>query len=151
MFKYKEVITLLVVLTMALFINPQTVYQVYNNTLGKLFLLVIIGFLAMKNVTLGLLLTLILIIILKQNNILTEGMDKLTPSVKKEDNKQFIKASGIDISSIEDSIRSKQSQSIPVDKAVSSSSENVNPFTAGMLTNETTLTEGFCPCATCVI
>lgn len=151
MFKYKEVITLLVVLTMALFINPQTVYQVYNNTLGKLFLLVIIGFLAMKNVTLGLLLTLILIIILKQNNILTEGMDKLTPSVKKEDNKQFIKASGIDISSIEDSIRSKQSQSIPVDKAVSSSSENVNPFTSGMLTNETTLTEGFCPCATCVI
>jgi len=152
MYKYKETTVLLIVLIMVLFIRPKSVYNLYNNILGKLILLVMVMFFTMNNVTLGLLVALTLIIVSKNYEVLTEGMENTTTpdtvNIKKKVDKKLNEYSGIDITSLEDSIRSKESKSIPVDKfVVSSSSENVNPFTSGMLNGNNTLTEGFCPCA----
>ena len=172
MFKNKEVVALFFVLVIILAISPRFVYDIYQTIVGKLIILCILIFFSMKNVTLGLLIALCLIILSTQFNTLTEGMDnsqtsttigedntsdasgnKINVATKEEaeqkisDLKAKIQNSGLNVTSIEDSIRAKASQSIPVDKQTISSSENVSPFTSGMLTNNTSLTEGFCPCA----
>lgn len=174
MFKNKEVVALFFVLVIILAISPRFVYDMYQTIVGKLIILSILIFFSMKNVTLGLLIALCLIILSTQFNSLTEGMDnnqtsttigedntsasdasgnKINIATKEEaeqkisDLKAKIQNSGLNVTSIEDSIRAKASQSIPVDKQTISSSENVSPFTSGMLTNNTSLTEGFCPCA----
>jgi hypothetical protein len=51
-------------------------------------------------------------------------------------------AKGIDTTDISESIKAKASNSIPVSKSTMSSSENVSPFTTGML-GKNTSTEGF--------
>jgi len=171
MFKNKEVVALFFVLVSILAISPRFVYNMYQTIVGKLIILCIIVFFSMKNVTLGLLLALCLIIQSTQFHSLTEGMDNNTSVTIGEDNtidvsgnkinlvtkqeaeqkisdlKAKIQNSGLNVTTIEDSIRAKASQAIPVDKQSVSSSENVSPFTSGMLTNTTNLTEGFCPCA----
>jgi hypothetical protein len=172
MFKNKEVVALFFVLVIILAISPRFVYDIYQTIVGKLIILCILIFFSMKNVTLGLLIALCLIILSRQFNTLTEGMNnnqtsttigedntsdasgnKINVATKEEaeqkisDLKAKIQNSGLNVTSIEDSIRAKASQSIPVDKQTISSSENVSPFTSGMLTNNTSLTEGFCPCA----
>jgi hypothetical protein len=153
MFKFNELLVLFGVLVLMLFINPNYFYNIYNTTLGKLILLVIVAFFTMNNLTLGLLFALVLIIFSKKYEVLTEGIDNIkTPdtvgSIQKKDDKiDTITPTGINISELEESIRSKQSHSIPVDKIVSMSNENISPFTSGMLTNTSNLTEGFCPCA----
>jgi hypothetical protein len=55
---------------------------------------------------------------------------------------------GVDKETIKTTIASKPSNSLPV--ASTSSSENVQPFTSGMMNNKASLTEGFCPCAASV-
>jgi hypothetical protein len=175
MFKNKEVVALFFGLIIILAISPRFVYNIYQTIIGKFLLLIILCFFAMRNITLGLLFALSLIIISSQYSSLTEGMDNIqTPGTIGDDNidvsgnkiniitkekakheaeqkisdlKAKIANSGLNVTAIEDSIRSKASQSIPVDKQMTTSSENVSPFTSGMLTNSSTLTEGFCPCA----
>uniref|UniRef100_A0A6C0IUE1 Uncharacterized protein n=1 Tax=viral metagenome TaxID=1070528 RepID=A0A6C0IUE1_9ZZZZ len=176
MFKNKEVIALFVSLVIVLAISPRFVYTIYQNVIGKLVLLIILSFLAMKNITLGLLFALCLIVLSTQYGNITEGMDNIQiPGTIGEDNttdtsgnkiqlatkqqvkenveqkisdlKAKIQNSGLNVTAIEDSIRAKASQTIPIDKQTTISNENVSPFTSGMLTNGTSLTEGFCPCA----
>lgn len=175
MFKNKELFALFIGLVIILAISPKFIYNIYKTIIGKLLLLIILCFFAMRNITLGLLFALCLIIILSQYDTLTEGMDNIqTPGTIGDDNidvsgnkinivtkeqakqeaeqkisdlKAKIANSGLNVTAIEDSIRSKASQSIPVDKHLTTSSENVSPFTSGMLTNMSNLTEGFCPCA----
>jgi hypothetical protein len=176
MFKNKEIVALFVGLVIVLAISPRFVYNIYQTVVGKLVLLVILSFFAMKNVTLGLLFALCLIVLSVQYGSLTEGMETIqTPGTIGEDNtidtsgnkislatkeqakqnaeqkisdlKAKIQNSGLNVTAIEDSIRAKASQTIPVDKQQTFSNEHVSPFTSGMLTNGTNLTEGFCPCA----
>lgn len=177
MFKNKEVVALFVSLLIILAISPRFIYTIYQTMIGKLAFLVILSYLALKNITLGLLFALCLIVLSRQYNNLTEGMETIqTPGTIGEDNttidasggkiqlatkeqakanvdqkiselKTKIQNSGLNVTAIEDSIRAKASQSIPVDKQTTTSSENVSPFTSGMLTNGASLTEGFCPCA----
>jgi hypothetical protein len=171
MFKNKEVFALFFGLVIILAISPRFVYNIYQTVIGKLIILCILAFFAMKNITLGLLIALCLIILSTQFDKLTEGMDNNTAVTIGEDNtidvsgnkinlvtkqeaeqkisdlKAKIQNSGLNVTTIEDSIRAKASQAIPVDKQTVASSDNVSPFTSGMLTNNTSLTEGFCPCA----
>jgi hypothetical protein len=58
---------------------------------------------------------------------------------------------GMDKEDIKNAIQSMPANSIPTDKSMFNSNDNVQPLTASMLTNKSSLTEGFCPCAASVV
>jgi hypothetical protein len=58
---------------------------------------------------------------------------------------------GMDKEDIKNAIQSMPANSIPTDKSMFNSNDNVQPLTSSMLTNKSTLTEGFCPCAASVV
>lgn len=68
---------------------------------------------------------------------------------KISDLKQNISELGIDKEDIRNSILAKDSKTIPVSDDATSSGE-VDAFTPSMITNSSSLTEGFCPCASSV-
>jgi hypothetical protein len=68
---------------------------------------------------------------------------------KISDLKQNISELGIDKEDIRNSILPKDSKTIPVSDDATSSGE-VDAFTPSMITNSSSLTEGFCPCASSV-
>lgn len=176
----KGVVALFVSLAVILAINPRIIHEIYNTILGRLVLICIIIFVSMHNVTLGLLLALVVIVLSKEFGSLTEGMDNIsTPYTVGEDNeditgkqtvltkdatnnatkdkvknkisdlKQNVSELGIDKEDIRNSILSKDSKTIPVSDDATSSGE-VDAFTPSMITNSSSLTEGFCPCASSV-
>jgi hypothetical protein len=172
----KSIVALFVTLAVILAINPRIIHEIYNTILGRLVLICIIIFVSMHNVTLGLLITLIIIMLSKEFGILTEGMDNIsTPDTIGDDNEDITgkqqvltkdatnsmiknkisdlkkKASelGIDKEDIRNAILSKDSKTIPVSADATSSGE-VDAFTPSMITNSSSLTEGFCPCASIV-
>ena len=175
----KGALGLFILLVAVLVISPRFLYNIYDNILGKVVLLVVIAFLAKQNVTLGLLGVLCLIIVLSKydgfvegftdsnSNITTPGTvgednvpKPVGPSVKKvitkeeaqkklSELKEKANEAGVDINDIKDALASKASNSIPVSKDSVSSSESVQAFTPSMLTSSTI--EGFCgACAAAV-
>jgi hypothetical protein len=58
---------------------------------------------------------------------------------------------GMDKEDIKNAIQSMPANSIPTDKSMFNSNDNVQPLTSSMLTNKSSLTEGFCPCAASVV
>lgn len=82
---------LLLVATLA--ISPKSLYNIYDNILGKIILIGIIVFLSKHNVTLGLLGVLCIIIVLNNYGSFVEGMDTIdstnsisTPGTVGDDN-----------------------------------------------------------------
>jgi hypothetical protein len=164
----KGALGLFVLLVAILIVSPKMLYNLYNNILGKVVLIALVSFLAMNNVTLGLLGVLYIIIVLKNYDNFIEGMDNIgspytvgddnvdvptDPNVKKVITKEEAKKklselkekaneSGVDINDIKDAIASKESNSIPVNKNSMNSSESVQAFTPSMLTSSSI--EGFC-------
>ena len=122
---------LLFVLIVILAINPKTVYKMYSSILGRFFLVAVVFFLSMNNVTLGLLGALTIISALNQLAPFTEGFQEndLDGEVKNtlDDN-----ISGVDKENIKQTISSKASNSIPVEQNITSS-EETDAFTSGML------------------
>jgi hypothetical protein len=57
---------------------------------------------------------------------------------------------GIDTTSLQESVKSVPANSIPVNPK-DFRSEDVKPFSQSMLTNDSSLTEGFCPCASALV
>ena len=57
---------------------------------------------------------------------------------------------GIDTTSLHESVKSVAANSIPVNPK-DFRSEDVKPFSQSMLTNDSSLTEGFCPCAAALV
>ena len=57
-----------------------------------------------------------------------------------------IQPTGVDPVQMSEQVRPKASTMIPIDKSATVSSE-VNAHTPSMVTNTSSLTEGFCPCA----
>jgi len=57
---------------------------------------------------------------------------------------------GIDTTSLQESVKSVPANSIPVNPK-DFRSEDVKPFSQSMLTNDSSLTEGFCPCAAALV
>jgi hypothetical protein len=160
--KTKGISALFAGLIIILVVNPRILHDIYSNVLGRLFLLGIAIFLASNNVTLGLLVALILIIVMNRFSPLVEGME--TPATIGEDNIQSngeqkvltkdavskkiseLKASGVDKEDIKNAILAKDSNTLPIDPE-SKNSEEVGAFKNSLLTNKSSLTEGFCPCA----
>ena len=199
--KTKSIGALFVVLVVILAMNPMLVNNIYNTILGRLFLIGIVIFFAMNNITLGLLVTLTIIAALNQFGSLVEGMDN-APTTVGDDNvvgsgsgsgvQQVLTksavaamntstdtstsptindlktqvangsgsvangsvangsgsvANGVDKEDIKNAIMSKDSKTIPIDPNTMKSSEDVSAYKPAMLTNSSSLTEGFCPCA----
>lgn len=162
-FKTNGIFALFFVLIIILIINPKIIHNVYNNILGRIVLIGIIIFLASNNMTLGLLVSLIIIASLNQFGSLVEGME--TPGTIGEDNvtstgeqKVLTKSAvekklselkeeiGVDKEDIKNAIMAKDSNTLPIDPN-SKNAEEVSAFKQSILTNKSSLTEGFCPCA----
>jgi hypothetical protein len=165
--KTKSIGALFVALVIILAVKPRLVNNIYRTILGRLFLLSIVIFMAMNNITLGLLVVLSIIAASNQFGSLVEGMDNigddntevvgkqkvLTKSAVKKgiknklsDLKTKADELGVDKEDIKNAIASKDSRTIPLNPAVMKS-EDVSAHKESMLKNSSTLTEGFCPCA----
>ena len=168
--KTNSIIVIFLALIVILAVNPKMVNNIYNTILGRLFLISIVIFLSMKNITLGLLVALIIISGLNQFGSFVEGMETMPTSTtvgeenipttgkqivltdsetqkldtakqKVSDLKAKAEASGIDREDIKNAIMAKDSKTIQSDPNMTSN-ENVDAFTTNMLT-PSTLTEGF--------
>jgi hypothetical protein len=161
--KIKSISALFIALIIILIVSPRTIHNIYNSILGRVALIGIVIFFSMNNVTLGLLIALAVIAASNQfspfvegmettigeDNITTKGIQPVLTGKLVEDAKQKAEELGVDKEDIKNAVASKESKSIPLDPN-SMKSEEVSPFKPGMLTNSTSLTEGFCPCAASV-
>jgi hypothetical protein len=176
--KTKSIGALVVALAIILAINPRMIYNMYSTILGRIIFLGVIIFISMNNTSLGLLVALAVIAATNQFGPLVEGLDNigednssttgnqkvLTKSAVEASNsettdtsdkqkkmselKQKASELGVDKEDIKNAIASKDSKSMPI--TPNSSSEDVSAFKESMLTNSSTLTEGFCPFAASV-
>jgi cytoskeletal protein RodZ len=145
---------LFTLLIIVLIVNPRSLNNLYNNTLGRLALITLIIFFAMHNVTLGLLAA--LCVIIASNMYMFEGLEGMSDEDKKKLKDKVTTATtstdpttatttttthstdGVDKEAIKDSIQAKASNAITVAKADFASTE-VEPTAAP----STTTQEGF--------
>jgi uncharacterized protein (UPF0333 family) len=131
---------LFLALVVILTLKPKIINNIYDNLLGRLFLICVIIFVSMNNVTLGLLVVLVIIIALNQ---FFEGFEPNGKSViravnnnpniisnLKEDKADGI--SSINLQDLRNTTMSKDSNTIQVDKNMNRS-EEVDPSTSNML------------------
>jgi hypothetical protein len=163
--KMKSISALFIALIIILIVSPRTIHNVYNSILGRVVLIGIVIFFSMNNLTLGLLIALAVIAASNQFAPFVEGMETIgednttvkgtqpvltgDAAKKLEEAKKKAEELGVDKEDIKNAIASKESKSIPLDPN-SKNSEEVSPFKSSMLTNSSSLTEGFCPCAASV-
>jgi hypothetical protein len=168
MYKKFGVLGLFLMLISILIVNPLVIYNVYNNILGRVILIIIVIFLTINSVTLGLLAALCLII--ASNMYFIEGLENMnmidgvtigddnvntssssdkkirvitsstkihhpTKDSKISELKSIAQEDGVDRQTIEESIRSKSSDTLPTSEN-SQNSDDVQP-------SESTKTEGF--------
>jgi hypothetical protein len=125
--KQKILGTLFAALVAILFVRPMSVYELYNNLFGRIFLLGVLVYLTMKNITFGLLVALIIIASLNQYGSFTlEGMEN--PQKKTTE----VEVEGVDKEDIKNAIAPKSSNSLP---AMKSDSSEVNASSPSLLTN----------------
>ena len=121
---------LLMLLVVALIINPRAIHNMYSNILGRVVLIAVIIIFAMNNVTLGLLVA--LCIIIASNMFMFEGntnmSDTLPESIPESSDKEKEKekktdteiiGEGVDRESVKAAVASKDSSTLPVSKPVS--------------------------------
>lgn len=170
--KIQSIGALFVALVIILAINPTIVNNMYSSILGRLFLILIVIFFAINNITLGLLIVLTIITALNQYGSfvegmlpLVEGMENGNPITVGEDNtnvagvqpvltesninsinklkrKHLDETIGIDKEDMKITMMSKDSNQIPVDPNMNRSSE-VNAASSGMLNAGSAKIEGF--------
>jgi len=139
---------LFLALVVILSLKPKIIHNIYDNLLGRLFLICVVIFVSMNNVTLGLLVVLVIITALNQFGSFTEGFEQNEQSVLtkgavnnikskvntisnlKEDNANG--TSGINLQDLRNTTIPKDSNTIQVDKNMNRS-EEVNPSTSNML------------------
>jgi hypothetical protein len=153
--KIQSIGALFVALVIILAINPTIVHNMYSSILGRLFLILIVIFFAMNNLTLGLLMVLTIITALNQYGSFVEGMENKT--IDKEENISKKKSelensisnetAGIDKEDMKVTMMSKDSKQIPLDPNMNKSIE-VNAASSGMLNSTSAKLEGFSTFAT---
>ena len=131
---------LFLALVVILTLKPKIINNIYDNILGRLFLICVIIFVSMNNVTLGLLVVLVIITALNQFGSFTEGFEpngkravNNNPNIisnLKEDNANG--TSGINLQDLRNTTIPKDSNTIQVDKNMNSS-EEVSPSTSSTL------------------
>jgi hypothetical protein len=143
-------------------IKPRVFYNLYNHILGRVLLIGVVIFLTMFNVTLGLLAALCLII--ASNMFFMEGLDNMTigddnavspdeakikvstRAAKREETieGEEDKVVGVDRQRVHETIQSKSSKTIPVDKKVFNShdvspNESASQVLEGLINNYATV------------
>jgi hypothetical protein len=158
--KFQSIGALFVALVIILAINPTIVHNMYSSILGRLFLILIVIFFSINNITLGLLIVLTIITALNQYGSfveatlpLVEGMENTTIDTSKTQENISKKKSelennianetvGIDKEDMKVTIMSKDSKQIPIDHNMNKSIE-VNAASSGMLNSTSAKLEGF--------
>ena len=165
--KIQSIGALFVALVIILAINPTIVHNMYGSILGRLFLVSIVIFFAINNITLGLLIVLTIITALNQYGSFVEGMlplveatlplvegmenetvdtTKTEENVSKKkselENKIANETMGIDKEDMKVTMMSKDSKQIPLDPNMNKSTE-VNAASSGMLNSTSATLEGF--------
>ena len=136
-FKSQIIGSLFLALVVILTLNPKIINNIYDNLLGRVFLICVIIFVSMNNVTLGLLVVLVIITALNQ---FFEGFEPNGQSVNRAvqmnlNNPNIIKEDGISSINLQDlrnTTMPKDSNTIQVDKNMNRS-EEVDPSTSNML------------------
>ena len=110
--KTKSIGALFVALIVILIISPKAMNQIYTSMAGRLVLVGVVVFFAMNNTTLGLLCALAIITASNQFGSFVEGMENGTvaspaPTIVPD------MGSGINLPSLETTMRSKKSGSLP--------------------------------------
>ena len=122
----KELFALFLLIVAVVIVNPSIINDLYDNILGRIVLIAIILFFTMHNTTLGLLVALCLIAASNQffgvNKMRIEGLEPLNPVSLSED---------ISPSRNDESMKPKNSASIPVSKDLFSSANEVMPMEEG--------------------
>lgn len=158
--KFQSIGALFVALVIILAINPTIVHNMYSSILGRLFLILIVIFFAINNITLGLLIVLTIITALNQYGSfveatlpLVEGMENTTIDTSKTEENISKKKSelennitnetaGVDKEDMKVTMMSKDSKQIPLDPNMNKSVE-VNAASSGMLNSTSAKLEGF--------
>ena len=138
--KSQSIGALFLALVLILGLNPKIINNIYDNILGRIFLICVVIFFSINSVTLGLLVVLIIIIASNQFGSFTEGFEqKEQLNEKKEQlNDKKIKEEkaeeppGVNLQDLKTTIMSKDSNTILVDKNMNRS-EEVDPSTESML------------------
>lgn len=175
--KTKAIFGLFVVLVIILALNPRIINNIYSTILGRLALIGIVIFFSMNNVILGLLVALAIITASNQFGSFVEGMDTMAQTIGEDNtpitgqqvvltktaadmvkqkiselkastttNATTTNATGIDKETIRNSIMPKDSKTIKLDPNMMKN-DDVNAYDQSMLTNTSSMTEGFCPYA----
>jgi len=85
--KHNSIVALFFILVIILVIKPNFVYSINSSILGRLFLICLLVFFAMNNITLALLTLFIIIILLNKYDSFVEGMENIqTPDTIGEEN-----------------------------------------------------------------
>jgi hypothetical protein len=134
--KMQGIFGLFMILVIILLINPGFYNNMYNNILGRVFLIILMIFFAMNNVTLGLLVALIIIIgtnvyfiegmenqstdaskptTIGDDTTVTSNVDSIQVTTRTDSSKD--KKPGVDRQSLEETIASKPSNHTEVNKA----------------------------------
>jgi hypothetical protein len=151
--KFQSIGALFVALVIILAINPTIVHNMYSSILGRLFLILIVIFFSINNITLGLLIVLTIITALNQYGSFVEGMENTTIDTSKTQENISKKKSelennianetvGVDKEDMKVTIMSKDSKQIPIDHNMNKSIE-VNAASSGMLNSTSAKLEGF--------
>jgi len=148
--KSQSIGALFLALVVILGLNPKIINNIYENVLGRIFLICVVIFFSINNATLGLLVVLVIITALNQfgsftegfeiNQSETEGQPVLTKGSVNNvnqiiNNLKKIKeeeASGVNLQDLRNTTMSKDSNTIQVDKNMNSS-EEVSPSTSSTL------------------
>lgn len=135
--KTKGIQALFIILVAILAIKPSLINNVYNSIIGRLILVGLVIFLSMNNVSLGLLVALAIIITTNYYSPLLEGLTVGEDNDGSKGKKIVLtklatKSKGVDIETVKNTVRPKDSKTIPVDPS-SKNSEEVSAFTTGML------------------
>jgi hypothetical protein len=139
-FKSQIIGSLFLALVVILTLKPKIINNIYDNLLGRVFLICVIIFVSMNNVTLGLLVVLVIITALNQffegfepngqSVIRADQMNLNAPTIITEDKADVI--SSINLQDLRNTTMPKDSNTIQVDKNMNRS-EEVDPSTSNML------------------
>ena len=149
--KSQSIGALFLALVVILGLNPKIINNIYENVLGRIFLICVVIFFSINNATLGLLVVLVIITALNQFGSFTEGFEQnqgeqsvvtevnnVKPNinnVKKLSDLKEEKAegtTGVNLQDLRNTTMAKDSNTIQVDKNMNSS-EEVSPSTSSTL------------------
>jgi len=152
--KSQSIVALFLALVVSLALNPKIINNIYENVLGRIFLICVVIFFSINNTTLGLLVVLVIIAALNQFASFTEGfklnkdeeerqsnltkrkehdVNPLKHKLKKISNlKKEQETTGVNLQDLRNTTMPKDSNTIQVDKNMNSS-EEVSPSTSSVL------------------